>query len=326
MTRTGVPGYVGVELGTSAIVAMLTSADGSVRGQAWRRHPGPDYHRICRLIGELVAECRAGLPVLTLERAAVVTALPFDRQGQLLDRELAGRPLREDLRTILQAPVLLESRAGASALMEQREGAGQGARCLIWIGLGQRVSGAVVTDGSALTGAHGQAGELGHVAVNPRGPSCPCGARGCLDLYAGGAAIARAGAARVAAGESYLMAQLANLEAVEVTAEHVVEAARLGDATAMVTLTTAGQAIARAVASLGPVLDPDLVVLGGRLGVSAGELLLPVVDAELARRWPAPAGQPPVAVTVSALGPAAGLLGAAWLARSTHPEETLTAL
>ena len=145
---------------------------------------------------------------------------------------------------------MIENDGNASALAEARTF--EESRCVVVLTLGTGVGGGVVVDGQLLLGASGLAAELGHLSVGKGGPPCVCGGRGCLELFASGPAIARAGHAA--------------------TSAEVVAAADAGDATAQRVLRAAGAAIGRAIVLLIPVVDPDLVLITGRLADAAGAL------------------------------------------------------
>ncbi|MGI8446756.1 MAG: ROK family protein, partial [Streptosporangiaceae bacterium] len=178
--------------------------------------------------------------------------------------------------------------------------------------------GGIVTSGALVQGSHGLAGEVGHIPVDRSGPGCICGGRGCLELYASGAAVtARARARARQPGGAALLA-LAGGQPEQITSRQVVQAAGGGDACAAGILASAGRAIGQAVAQVMPVVDPDLVLLTGSLATSAGDLILEAARQELARQRPVSAVLDPVPIMLGQTGPGAAALGAAELARR-HP-------
>jgi glucokinase len=174
---------------------------------------------------------------------------------------------------------------------------------LVMLTLGTSVGGGIVAAGSLLTGAAGLAGEIGHMPTGRDGPLCPCGGRGCLEAYASGTAVARLAADAWHADPALR----------QVTAEDVVTAARAGDREAAGILQGAGDAIGRTVARLVPVLNPDLVLLGGGLTVGAADLLLNPARRALADATPLSevAAAPPI--HLATCGADAGALGATYL-------------
>lgn len=174
-----------------------------------------------------------------------------------------GQPVAAPISAALGLPVTLINDARAFGLAELRAGAGRGARTMIGFTLGTGVGGVVAIDGQVHDGHDGAAGELGHQTIDPDGPWCSCGNRGCLESYA------RADQVAAACGTD--------------TAEAAVAAARAGDALALAGLAQVGRYLGIGIGNMIVALTPDRVVLGG--GVSAaGELLLEPIRAELRRR------------------------------------------
>jgi glucokinase len=231
--------------------------------------------------------------------------LSADREQLIAAANLgvAGAPLRRDLEQRIGLPVTVDNDGNAAALAEARAGAGQQARMLVMLTLGTGVGGGIVTSGTLLTGGAGLAGELGHLPSVKNGPACACGGRGCLEVYASGPAVARAAA----------RGGLAAPGAGNLTAEDVVAAARAGAPAAIAALAGAGEAVGQAVARLVPVLNPDLVLLGGGLTAGATDLILIPARRALADATPLSnvVAAPPVSLATG--GADAGALGASYL-------------
>jgi glucokinase len=200
-------------------------------------------------------------------------------------------------------PVVIEQDSRAAAVAESEIGLGRGTRDLMVVVLGTGVAAGLIVDGRPVTGAGGSAGELGHLPVYPDGEPCACGQRGCLEVYASAAGIARryvAAGGRSGTSAAEISAALGEDElATQVWAEAV---AALGLALATSTL----------------LLDPALIVLAGGL-TGAGDALLHPVRTQLqaALAW-----RPAPLVATSPLGGAAGRLGAAILAWRAAGEVT----
>ena len=214
-----------------------------------------------------------------------------DGAGVLLPNLLgdwAERPIAEPVGERLGLPVTLVNDVRALTLAELRLGAGRGARDLVCVALGTGVGGGLVIGGRLHLGL-GHAGEIGHTTVDPDGPPCGCGNRGCLDRMAGADAIA------AAAGQP--------------TVQAAAEAARAGDRTAREAFERAGERVGRVLAGAVVLLWPERVVVGGGVA-DAGELLLEPLRAELRRRaCVAPVDR--IDVVPAELGPYAGAVGAA---------------
>jgi fructokinase len=167
---------------------------------------------------------------------------------------LIGRPLDRDLAAALGRPVRLANDANCFALSEATDGAAAGARVVFGVIVGTGCGGGIVVDGKVLTGPNAIAGEWGH---NPLpwpdesewpGPACYCGQKGCLETFLSGPALGRD--FRASTGE-------------DLTAPQVVSRAQAGDAQAEAALCRYETRMARALAALVNVLDPDVIVLGG---------------------------------------------------------------
>ena len=182
-------------------------------------------------------------------------------------------PLEAQLHTAFSLPVSVENDATAAAWAERSLGASRDYEDSLFVGVGTGIGGGVVMGGRVVRGAHGLAGEIGHVIVEPDGPVCGCGNRGCWEQVASGLAIARAGARTVAEDPGGAIGSLVGGDPRRVTGEVVSQAARDGDVAATALLAQVGRRLGEGVAGLVNVLDPEIVVIGG--GASeAGELLL----------------------------------------------------
>lgn len=217
-------------------------------------------------------------------------------------------PLAEGLASVLGCPVVVDNDATAAALAEWRLGAGVGHEDLVMVTLGTGIGAGVVIGGRLQRGAHGFAGEPGHMIVNPSGASCVCGQRGCWEVYASGNALGRLGSEAVAAGEAPSLAAVATEGLVR--GEQVAAAVVAGDPDAVAVLDRFAWWVALGVANLVNVLDCSAVVIGGGL-VDLGDHLLDPVRRHLPTLLMGAAHRPAVAVLPAALGPAAGSVGAA---------------
>jgi len=219
-------------------------------------------------------------------------------------RELA---LAQAVGARLGLPVALSHDVRAAAAAEAALGAGRGSDDFLFVAIGTGIGAAVVHGGRPFLGAHGRAGELGHVVVEPGGPPCACGARGCLEAIASAAAIERAYAAAGGGGGG------GAVEGDGASAREVAALARADDPAAAEVWSRAARALGAALADAVALLDPGLIVVGGGLAEAGAQLLDPVA-AELAAR--SRLGPPP-RVVAAELGADAGCRGAALLAWRT---------
>ncbi len=213
----------------------------------------------------------------------------------------AGRPVAGPVAAAVGVPVALINDARAFGLAELRLGAGRGASSLIGLTLGTGVGGVIAIDGRVHLGHDGTAGEIGHQTIDPDGPTCGCGNRGCVEAFARADRIAEA------CGTDDV--------------EAAVAAARAGDEGALAGLRRVGTALGIGIANVIVVIAPDLVVIGGGVA-AAGDLLLDPIRDELRRRVYTTALDR-VEVVTAELGPWAGAIGAAIHgAESGEPGET----
>jgi glucokinase len=201
----------------------------------------------------------------------------------------AGRPVAGPVATAVGLPAILINDARAFGLAELRLGAGRGASSMVGLTLGTGIGGVLAIDGRIHEGHDGTAGEIGHQTIDPDGPWCHCGNRGCLEAYA------RADQIAIACGTA--------------TAEDAVRAAEAGDERARAGLAEVGRYLGIGIANMITVISPDCVVVGGGVA-AAGELLFAPIRAEIARRVRTTSIDD-VALMRAELGTWAGAIGAA---------------
>ncbi|QKZ23299.1 ROK family transcriptional regulator [Streptomyces chartreusis] len=289
------PAGIGAEIGVDHLAVCAVDLRGEVRARAVRhganrgRAAGPVIEELDALVRKVVAEAeREGLWPAGLA-VAVPGLVARDSRTVVRAPNLDWRDT--DLAELLPAdfPLTVGNEADFGALAELWLGDGT-PRDFLHVSAEIGIGAAVVVDGGLLRGTRGFAGELGHVPVEPNGPECPCGGRGCLEQYAGEEAVLRA----------------AGLEPGEDRVGLLATRAAQGDEDVRRALRDAGTALGIALTGAVNLLDPESVVLGGALAGLA-PWLLPSLEAELDRRTAGPA----CPVSVSRLGPEGPLLGAA---------------
>ncbi|MFE7594960.1 ROK family protein [Kitasatospora sp. NPDC057512] len=296
------PAGLGLEIGVGHLGACVVDLRGEPR--VWRREERANAGRPAR---EVLAEAAALAAAAEAEAAALglrvegrILAVPGvvpNEPGGLVEGapNLGWHGVRlsdhwPDADTVPEP----ENEANLGALAEYWK-AGKPAETFVHVSAGGGIGAALIIGGRLFRGARGFAGELGHLPVHPDGPECACGSRGCLEQYAGEAAVLRE-AALVQHGPGEAVALLARR-------------AGAGHAPTLAALDRAGRALGLALTSAVDLIDPDGLVLGGAYAELA-DWLLPAVRAELAARvtvrpWA------PEALRASALGPRGPLLGAA---------------
>jgi len=254
---------------------------------------------------------RAG-PALAVRRAGIACAGPLDRQAGLIlnPPNLPGWTriaLVEQVQQALGLPAVLDNDANAAALGELQYGAGRGARSLVYLTVSTGIGGGIILEGRLWHGLGDSAGEIGHMTIDPDGPPCGCGNRGCLEALASGPAIARRAREALQGGRPSRLRDLA-----EATAADVVRLAREGDALASEVWAGAVQALALGVGAAITILAPERVIIGGGVA-QAGDALFEPVRREVRRRVKLVAVES-VPILPAALGRDVGILGAAALA------------
>ena len=166
-----------------------------------------------------------------------------------------------------------------AALAEHTSGAARGIDDFVLVTLGTGIGGGLVLGGRLQLGAHGFTGEYGHMVVDPDGPPCPCGRRGCWERYASGSGLAHLARLAVADGRLAAVLDAAGGDPAHVRGEMVQQAARQGDPDALAVIDEFGRWVALGLVNLANALDPAAFVLGGGLAAGADLYLGPI------RRW-----------------------------------------
>jgi glucokinase len=304
---------VGIDIGGTKIAALRVSSEGDIEATEVIPSPASDQDEALpaietaagAVLDDSVVAIGVGMAGLVDVRTGVLLATP-----NLVWRKL---PIAERLHAAFGLRVTVDNDATAAAWGESRLGASRGYDDSLFVGVGTGIGGGIVTGGRLLRGSHGLAGEVGHVIVEPGGPECGCGNRGCWEQVASGPAIARAGGRAVLEEPRSDIARLAGGDPRRATGELVTDAARAGDRVAVAILAEVGRRLGEGVAGLVNVLDPEIVVIGGGAGEAGDLLLAPLRDAFGATVEGADV-RPEVPIVPAALGNDAGAIGAALLA------------
>ncbi|GAA3316589.1 MULTISPECIES: ROK family glucokinase [Arthrobacter] len=308
---------IGIDIGGTKVAAGVVDPSGRVVEEARRSTPGNDARAVERVIVELVQELGRSHRIASVGIGAAGW-MDLDGGTVLFSPHLAWRnePLRENLQSLLRRPVLVTNDADAAAWAEWRFGAGLGESRLVCITLGTGIGGAMVMDGRVERGRFGVAGEFGHQIVVPGGHRCECGNRGCWEQYASGNALGRE-ARELALRNSpvaYELLKAAGGSAENITGVTVTERAKAGDSASRELLEEVGHWLGLGLANLAAALDPGTFVIGGGL-CDAGELLVGPARTAFTRNLTGRGFRPAAAIKLAALGPRAGMIGAADLSR-----------
>ncbi|UZJ23558.1 ROK family protein [Rhodococcus antarcticus] len=308
---------VGIDVGGTNIRAGVVDVEGQVIDTV--EAPTPSSPRALEDgLHRAVAELSLRHPVAAVGLAVAGFVTP-DRAGVRFAPHLPWRdaPVAARMHQRLGLPVVLEHDANAAAWAEHRFGAARGGHVVVMVAIGTGIGAALLVDGRLYRGAHGVAPELGHLRMVPDGRSCPCGKRGCFERYCSGTALVATALELLAAdpSRSTLLAKEHAAEPGSLTGRRVVGAARDGDPVAQAAVADLALWLGRGLALVSDVYDPDLVVVGGGVGGSA-PLFLDEAREHYVRRLTGAGHRPPARIRTAQLGAAAGLVGAADLARA----------
>jgi fructokinase len=306
---------LGIDLGGTKIEAVLLSPLGA---ELWRRRidtPAGDYAGTLQAVAALVAQAqREGDGPCGVGLGTPGSQTPEGLMKNANSQCLNGRPLQADLEQLLGQPVRLANDANCLALSEATDGAGAGAEVVFAGILGTGTGAGIAVRGRVLSGPNGLAGEWGHNplpwAVPGKDPQfdCYCGQRGCVETLLSGPGLAH---------------EHRHFGGSDMTAAQIASAAAAGDAASQATLQRYAGRLARALASVINLLDPDVIVLAG--GLSKIDLLYEQVPRQWGR-WVFSGGLKDIVrtrLTPSRHGDASGVRGAAWLWRDPDAPGTV---
>ena len=303
---------VGIDVGGTKTAAARVDRDGVVLAIETLPTPAED---VDATLATIVKAARA---VITPDVGAVgIAAAGLVEWGT---GELAFAPnlawrrvsLSRYLETELRLPAVADNDNTAAAWGEYLFGAGRGFTDLLLVGVGTGIGGGIVTGGRLFHGAHGFAAEIGHIVMDPAGPLCGCGNRGCWEQLASGQAVVRAARAAVAAEADSTITTASQGDPSRVTGGMVTRAARDGDAVSVAILAEVGHWLGVGIGGLVNILDPEIVLMAGGVA-EAGDLVLEPARASYRDTVEAAEMRPDVPIVMAAHGNHTGVVGAAAL-------------
>lgn len=305
---------IGVDLGGTKCLGVLLDHAGAVVAE--HRLPTPvGAEAVLDVIVEVVRALDPG------EVSQVGVGAPglVDRDGELrYAPNLPGvvrLPLRAELeRRLPGMRARIDNDATCATWAEKQVGVARHLDYVILLTFGTGIGGGIISDGRLERGAHGFAGEMGHMLMAPEGDGCSCGQQGCWEHFASGRALARYGQEAAAAGGGARMVELAGGDPTAIKGEHVSAAAREGDPDARAAMAQLARWVGTGLVSLALAFDPEAFVLGGGLSEVA-DLWFDDACRTLAERLTGTPHRQPPAVLPAELGEQAGAVGAALLAR-----------
>lgn len=304
---------LGVDLGGTNIKAGAVTAEGSVPARLSISTPEPAAGP--QAVAHAIAEAaRSVMKKLGLEPAAV-RGVGIGSPGTIdLDAgmigvspnlpQLNGAPLRDMVEDDLGLQCVLENDANAAAMAENWVGAGRDAGSIVLVTLGTGIGGGIVLDGQIWHGLSYAAGEVGHMCIDPDGPPCPCGSRGCWERYGSATAMVARMRGSIRAGVQTVLTDDDTL-----SAQAIHSAALDGDAAALENIRETGRYIGVGVSNLLHILNPEVVAFSGGV-TAAGDMLLDPIRQEVQART-LPFSRRNVRICYSEVPHDAGLIGAA---------------
>jgi glucokinase len=306
---------IAADLGGTNLRAAVVDADGRIHERV--KHPTPKAERadeIVRALVEAARECESlsGESGRRIAALSVVVPGTVQIENGVVTKApnvpcLDGFRLGAALESELQWPAVLENDANAAAVGEMWQGAGRGARTIIAVTLGTGVGGGIILDGELWRGIDGSAGEIGHIGVEPDGPPCTCGSRGCLEVFASATAIVRM---TREAQPRYPRSSLHRSE--HLTAKMVYQSGVERDELALEVFRRMGLYLGVGLASLVNILNPEVIVIGGGVANGWDLFIGHVREQVLERAFPIPARR--AQIVKAERGDDAGILGAAHIA------------
>ena len=277
---------IGIDLGATKIASVLLSDTGEVvrssqvltlaeeGSQAVLDKVAEQILDLVRQSSGTIAGVGIGSPgKVDSQRGVVYNAVNLSWTEVDLAEEIAGR-IHQSL------PVWIHKDANLSALGEYYFGACQGLQDFVYLGIGSGLGAGIISSGRLLTGGDWYAADVGHLSVDPEGPRCVCGGRGCAETVASGPGLVRVTKRLLANGTAG--GTLANRT--DLTPADVLSAARDGDALALQALAEVGHVLGIIMSACTVILNPSRFVVGGGLGLAGFEFIMPAAREELMKR------------------------------------------
>jgi glucokinase len=277
---------IGIDIGATKIASVLISERGSVVASSQvltRAEEGLQavFDKVAGQIQDLIRQnpgTLAGVGIgspgkVDSDHGKVYNAINLGWAEVNLAKEISSRIGRE-------LPVWIQKDANLSALGEVYFGAGQGLQDFIYLGIGSGLGAGIVSSGHLIVGGDWYAADVGHLSIDPDGPLCVCGSRGCAETIASGPGLVRVALQKMATspGRSLLSNRI------DVTPADVLAAAQEGDALALQSLSEVGRVLGWIMSACTAILNPLRYIVGGGLGLAGFGFIIPAAREELMRR------------------------------------------
>ncbi|MCE5229895.1 ROK family protein [bacterium] len=315
---------IGIDVGGTKILAAILDQDQNIVGRAKKKtrvEEGVEavLVRIVDTVNEALAASKVALDQVRTVGICVPGPAEPDTGVIIEAPNLGWRNLNiiEFLVKTIGRPAYLSNDVTAGTWAEFSMGAGRGARNLLGVFIGTGIGGGIIIDGQLYEGSGRQAGEIGHICLNPHGPVCGCGRHGCLEAYASRTAMTRDIKAALDRGIKSSITKEIDEDDRQIRSRQLRQAFLDGDKVVTDVVKQAAYFLGIGLGSLANVLNPDCIVLGGGVVEAFGDAYVKQVNSSF-KRFAFQSVYDKIKLVQAGLGDDAGVVGAALIARRKH--------
>ena len=306
---------IGADLGGTKLAVGVVDAASQTLWKDEVPSAGYSQEAVIDLLAEEIMRARQVRPDVVAVGMGIPARIHFE-SGHAIDTvnlDFEDLPVRDLIEERTGLPAFVDNDGNLAMMAEALYGAASGSRNALMLTLGTGVGGGVWIDGGIFRGSTGAGAELGHTVVDIHGPPCQgnCPGRGCVEVFASGTGIGRMGAEAAAEHADSALGRMATAGQ-RIGGRQVNEAATAGDPVALGVIERVAGYLGTALVTLANIFEPEVIVLGGG-AMALGEILLEPTRREVRTRALSPMNETPI--VAATLGPAAGMIGAASLAR-----------
>jgi glucokinase len=306
---------IGVDLGGTKMLVGVLDADSEVKFESREASTGQTEEQLVELLVREIDEARQARPGVATVGLGIPATIDHDRGFAIsaVNLPIDNLPIRDLVGERTGLPIFVDNDANVAALAEHLYGAARGADNAVMLTIGTGIGGGLILGGEIYRGATGAGAELGHVVIAMDGLPCQgnCPGHGCVETYASGTALGREARAAAEREPDSAIGRLAS-EGGTIDGKAVTETALAGDPTSIGVFDLVGSRLGVALTTFANIFEPEVFVIGGGV-MAAGDLLLDPARRELHERALPPMKEIPV--LAAEMGPDAGMIGAAALAR-----------
>ncbi len=310
--------YIGIDLGGTNIKAGVVTEEHEIIGKASVKTACPrPAEDICKDMAKTaIAACEdAGISINDAQWLGVGTPGIADNENGVIvysnNLDFHNVPARKYIREIIDKPVYIANDANAAAYGEYIAGAAKGAKNAVCITLGTGVGAGVIVEGKLLTGSNHAAAEIGHMVIDPAGPLCTCGRRGCFEVFSSATGLVRMTEEAAEKDSSSVLNDYIKQDG-HCSARHAFNAMRAGDKAGKEVVEKYCRYLAAGIANTINIFQPDILCIGGGVCNEGDPLLVPVKELTAEQIYTKMLSDN-TKITVARLGNDAGIIGAAFL-------------